>query len=377
MCSTGAFYMIIVAITVCLMILLGIAENRLHRRALQKIPLRILVNGTRGKTTVVRMIASTLSAAGMKTYAKTTGSQARWILPDASEVDYRKGRPANILEQLSFVRLAAKEGAEAIVVECMALRPENQFLMAEKLVQPQYVVMTNVFVDHVEEIGATREETVQVLAGSIPEGAAVIGHDESFRPYAGRLIVPTQSPDMEAFAGCAFSVHEENVRLVLALADALGIARETAVRGIRQTKPDIGMYKGFRVGRCRVHNAFAANDPASFLAALDDCARQGPYRLLFNNRSDRGYRLKAFARAIADCAAPPLEIGVIGDDKRWAARYMGRVTGLPAAAVPDAPAYVRALGARDGENRLLCAGNIRGEGQQLLEVLIKDAQTYV
>ena len=369
--------MIIVAFAVCLLILLGIAENCLHRRALQKIPLRILVNGTRGKTTVVRMIASTLSVAGMKTYAKTTGSQARRILPDASEIDYRKKRPANIMEQLPFVRLAAKGGAEAIVVECMALRPENQCLMADQLVRPQYVVMTNVYVDHVEEIGATREETVQVLADSIPEGATVIGHDESFRPYAGRLIVPTEDPDMEAFAGCAFLVHEENVRLVLAPSDALGIARETAVRGIRQTKPDIGMYAGFRVGSCRIHNAFAANDPVSFLAALNDCAQQGPYRLLFNNRSDRGYRLKAFARAIADCAAQPLEIGVIGEEKRWAARYMGRVTGLPTGAVADAPAYVRALGARDGESRLLCAGNIKGEGSKLLEVLIKDAQTYV
>ena len=98
--------------------------------------------------------------------------------------DSRKKRPANILEQLPFVRLAAKDGAQAIVVECMALRPENQCLMADKLVKPHYVVMTNVFVDHVEEIGRTEEETVQVLAGSIPEGAAVIAHDESFRPVS-------------------------------------------------------------------------------------------------------------------------------------------------------------------------------------------------
>ncbi len=369
--------MIIVATAVCLLIALGIAQNCLHRRALSKIPLRILVNGTRGKTTVVRMIASTLSAAGMKTYAKTTGSQARRIFPDGSEREYRKKRPANILEQLPFVRLAAKGGAQAIVVECMALRPENQCLMADKLVKPHYVVMTNVFVDHVEEIGRTEEETVQVLAGSIPEGAAVIAHDESFRPYAGRLIVPSEAPGMEAFARCAFPVHEKNVQLVLALAEELGIARETAVRGILQTKPDIGMYAGFRVGRCRVVNAFAANDPESFLTALNDCARQGPYQLLFNHRADRGYRLKAFAQAIAGCAAPPLRIGVIGEEKRWAARYMRRMTGLETAAVADAPAYVRALGAEEGESRLLCAGNIRGEGQQLLEVLIKDAQTYV
>ena len=44
---------------------------------------------------------------------------------------------------LPFFSLAAKEGAEAVVVECMALEEENQRVMRDTLVRPNIVVITN------------------------------------------------------------------------------------------------------------------------------------------------------------------------------------------------------------------------------------------
>lgn len=369
--------MVVVAITVCLLILLGIVEDCLHKRALARIPLRILVNGTRGKTTVTRMVASTLNAAGIRTYAKTTGSEARRILPDGSEAAYRKHRMVNMMEQLPFVRLAVKGGAQAIVVECMALRLENQRLMAEKLVKPQYVIMTNVFVDHVEEIGKTEEETVYVLAQSIPDGCTVIAHDRRFSAYAQELIVPTGAVDVDAFTQCQFPVHVENAQLVLALGERLNIARDTVIRGILNTKPDIGMHRKFRIRNCTIWNAFAANDAASFSAALNECACKGPYHLLYNHRRDRAYRLEAFAQAIKTSAHKPQSICLIGEDKAWAAKYMGRITGMKTPAISDPLAWATELGAADSGSQLLCAGNIKGEGQLFLELLIKEAQANV
>ena len=159
---------IVIAVLAALLVL-GVTENMLHRRALERIPIRILVNGTRGKTTVTRTIAAALNAAGIRTYAKTTGSEARRIDPDGTETEYRaENRPVSIMEQLPFVRLAVRGKAQAIVVECMAQRIENQFLMADKLIRPQYVVLTNAYVDHADEIGRTEEETVHTLAQSIP-----------------------------------------------------------------------------------------------------------------------------------------------------------------------------------------------------------------
>ncbi|MEG2951377.1 MAG: poly-gamma-glutamate synthase PgsB [Clostridia bacterium] len=369
--------MILVAIALCLLILLGIIENQLHSRALSKIPLRILVNGTRGKTTVTRMVASVLNTAGIRTFAKTTGSEARRIFPDGSECAYRKHRLVSMMEQLPFVRLAVKGKAQAIVVECMALRLENQRLMAQKLVKPHYVLMTNVFVDHVEEIGKTEEETVYVLANSIADKSTVIAQDERFRPYSERLLVPTEAVPTEAFAHCAFPMHDENLKLVLTLAKELHISQENAIRGILNAKPDIGMQHAFHAQNCRIWNAFAANDPASFSAALDECAQYGPYHLLFNHRKDRAYRLEAFAQALQRSAVPPQSIGVIGEDKPWAARYMTRITHIPAQAISDPLAWAHALGSEAAESQLLCAGNIKGEGHLFLDQLIKEAQANV
>lgn len=75
--------MTIVIAVLAALLELGVTENMLHRRALERIPIRILVNGTRGKTTVTRTIAAALNAAGIRTYAKTTGSEARGLIRTA------------------------------------------------------------------------------------------------------------------------------------------------------------------------------------------------------------------------------------------------------------------------------------------------------
>lgn len=364
--------MIVVVVAVCALLLAGAAEYALHRRMLSKIPLRILVNGTRGKTTVTRMTAAVLKEAGYCTYAKTTGSEARRILPDGTEEEYRREkRPVSMLEQLPFVRLAAKGKAQAIVVECMAQRAENQILIAQKLIKPHFVLMTNAYVDHIEEIGKTEEETVAVLAGSMTDECTVIAHDERFGAFTNRLVIPDAEADVSAYAECSFPVHPDNVRLVATLARELNIDEDTLKRGIRNTTPDIGMYKEMNVDGCRVRNAFAANDPVSFREVLEECAQAGNYALLYNHRKDRSYRVEAFAQVLRSVAHPPCEIAVIGESTDWCARYLHRMTGLPAAATHTPRQWMKA------HERVLCAGNIKGEGRVLAEELIKEAQRNV
>ncbi len=47
-------------IILAILIFLGIIENHYHNKALAKIPIRIHVNGARGKSSVTRLIASAL-----------------------------------------------------------------------------------------------------------------------------------------------------------------------------------------------------------------------------------------------------------------------------------------------------------------------------
>ena len=61
------------------LIIFGWFENTMHIRALESIPLRIHIYGSRGKSSVTRLVAAGLRSGGLKVLAKTTGSAPRII----------------------------------------------------------------------------------------------------------------------------------------------------------------------------------------------------------------------------------------------------------------------------------------------------------
>ena len=95
---------------------LGWIESRAHREHLARIPIRIHVNGTRGKSGVTRLIAAGLRAGGMHTFAKTTGTLARAIFPDGTEYPVFRPARANVIEQLRVARVAARQNVDALVI---------------------------------------------------------------------------------------------------------------------------------------------------------------------------------------------------------------------------------------------------------------------
>src|SRR3979409_2414631 len=135
---------------------------------LERIPVRVHVNGTRGKSSVTRLIAGGLRAGGRRVFAKTTGTMARMIHPDGSEVDvYRVGRP-NIIEQIRIVRRAVACGAEVMVIECMAVSPELQPLSELRLIRSTVGVITNARADHLDVMGPSVDDVARALAQTAP-----------------------------------------------------------------------------------------------------------------------------------------------------------------------------------------------------------------
>ena len=65
---------------VLLLCIAGLLEYQFHLKSLSHIPLRIHVNGTRGKSSVTRLVAAGLREGGLKTFAKTTGTAPRELL---------------------------------------------------------------------------------------------------------------------------------------------------------------------------------------------------------------------------------------------------------------------------------------------------------
>jgi gamma-polyglutamate synthase len=290
-----------------LLSVLGALELWLHRRNLKQIPIRVHVNGTRGKSSVTRLIAAALREAGVVTCAKTTGTLARMILPDGREVPIFRPAGANVIEQRRIVAAAAAYGAEALIIECMALQPELQALCEFKMIRATHAIITNARPDHLDVMGPGEEDVARALAGMIPPGGKIYTAEQKLAHVLAQAaqdrgaeligvnheaIAAITAEELDRFR---YTEHRENVALALRVCEDLGLARSVALRGMASCPPDPGALTAHALdffGRQLVfYNGFAANDPVS-THQLWNMAVQGHPELrtriaVFNCRADR------------------------------------------------------------------------------------------
>lgn len=295
----------------------GVIEARRHERNLARIPLRVHVNGTRGKSSVTRLIAGGLRAAGRRTFAKTTGTTARMIDPDGHEVDvYRIGHP-NVIEQTRIVRRAVEAGAEALVIECMAVSPELQPFVERRLIRSTVGVITNVRADHLDVLGPTVDDVAEALGQTLPTRGQAFTAERGRAPILERIarsrgtelhVVDGDGVSPEDLAGFAYVEHAENVALALAVCAHLGVERATALRGMQEATPDPGVLRRYTVrsGDKEIEfvNAFAANDPDSTLLVWQRLGLERPEPgrtriVLANCRPDRLQRSGQIAELVS------------------------------------------------------------------------------
>ncbi|MBM4373923.1 MAG: poly-gamma-glutamate synthase PgsB [Deltaproteobacteria bacterium] len=295
---------------------LGALEQALHRRRLDAIPLRIHVAGTRGKSSVTRLVAGALRRAGKVTAAKTTGTLPRMILPDARELDVFRPRGARITEQARIVARARELGVEALVLECMALRPELHWVSESKLVRATHAIITNVRADHLDVMGPTEADVARCLAGMVPLGGVLataerrhLGIFERAAADRGTKLLAVSDEELAAVSDVELArfghvEHRDNVAVALKLLEALDIPRDVALEGMWAAPPDPGALTEHEVsffGRRIVFvNAFAANDPDStarlFALAQERHADAERTVAFFNLREDRPERTRQLAR---------------------------------------------------------------------------------
>lgn len=269
----------LLVLTTALLIAAGAVELWVHNRNLAKIPIRIHVNGTRGKSSVTRLIAAALREAGIVTCAKTTGTLARFILPDGRELPIFRPAGPNVIEQRRIVATAAAYGAQALVVECMALQPELQALSEFKMIRATIGIITNARPDHLEVMGPDDADVAAALAGMTPVGGKLytteIKQLGPLRTAAAdrktELIAITPDDvaaiDAEELEPFSYTEHPDNVALALRVCDDLGIDREVALAGMWNAGRDPGALTECELdffGRRMIFvNGFAANDPVS------------------------------------------------------------------------------------------------------------------
>src|SRR5574344_1250271 len=234
--------MIIVFILFLCLLLYGAAEYRCHRNNIDKVPLRILVNGTRGKTTVTRLLAYSLMENGIKTVARTSGSSLEIIHAAGSVAKLERKRQARILAMLPFFEIATKEGAEAVIIECMALQEENQRTIRDTLVRPNIVIITNTFIDHVPQMGKTQEETAWCLSRSVPKDAILYTTDNLYDD-SGFKVKRVDYSNTNAPISSSIPIPPSSWALSQKVLEDLGINEDIMNIAKDKIPPDIGLLK--------------------------------------------------------------------------------------------------------------------------------------
>ncbi|MEO0086118.1 MAG: poly-gamma-glutamate synthase PgsB [candidate division WOR-3 bacterium] len=359
-------------------------EYALHRRNLRRIPIRIQVNGTRGKSSVTRLIAAGLRAGGLRVAAKVTGTRPRFIVGDREEYPVRRIGRANIAEELRMVRLAKRRSAQALVIECMALVPYYQWVENRLLVRPTHGVITNVRADHLDVMGPTVSDVGQALANTIPRRGKFFTAErgkplEVLRrrvPPATDLTVTDATTVTDAeMTGFSYVEHKENVALALAVCASCGVAREAALAGMKRSLPDSGVMRIIRIeepGRkMEVVNTMAANDPDSIGMLWEMVKSIADERVVLVNcrrdRVERSYQLAELVRSW-DCSAIVATGGLTRAFVRRAAEL-----GVPKEKVRDlgedrdpAEVYREVLGLVREHALVFCTGNTVGYGETLI-----------
>lgn len=297
-----------------------IVEAQLHLRRLGRIRHRVHVNGTRGKSSVTRLVAAGLRGGGLTVCAKTTGTTARMILPDARELPIFRPAGANVREQIRVVRAAAAFDADVLVIECMALQPELQWLSERWFVRATHGVITNARPDHLDVMGPGDEDVAWALCGMVPrkgqlytcerEHLAILAHAAADRDTR---LVEVGEADVgavteEELGGFVHREHADNVALALRVCGDLGVPREVALPAMWAMNPDPGVLSEHHLdffGREVVfYNGFAANDPISSLMVWRFAMERNHHLdrriALVNCRADRADRSRQLAEAIVD-----------------------------------------------------------------------------
>jgi len=373
------------------LLIAGVVEQRRHDAHLAAIPTRVLVNGIRGKSSITRLCAGALRGSGLVTVAKTTGTAARFIHPDATEEPvYRKFGIANVVEQIGIVRRAAGYRPDVLVMECMAVMPALQEINQSKLIRSTIGVLCNVREDHLAEMGPTLDDVARSLCRSMPEeGICVTAEKERFHILQEEadarncklVYADPETVTDEELRGFSWFTFKENVAIALAVAELLGVDRATALKGMYEAPPDPGVlsverYRTPDGKQLRFANVFAANDPESTLMNIKQLLELGaihrPLHVVINCRPDRVERNGQMGALIPQL--DPERVFLIGHPTKSAAdaipaHWTGNVVDLGGDRRDPDRLTTDLLAHLGPDSSLVAIGNIHGQGELFLERL--------
>jgi poly-gamma-glutamate synthase PgsB/CapB len=377
-------------------------EHLRLQRKVDAIPLRICVTGTRGKSSVTRLIAAAMRESGKSVLARTTGAKPILIFPDGRESETRRRGLPTILEGKKVLRAGAELRVDVCVVELMSIHPEAIYVESQMIFKPHILVLTNVRLDHMDQMGKTKDDIASCFAGAIPKAGTVIVLQKEIYPVFQRIadsrktkvlgIPETRYQEyLDRDKGILNSEFNENVCLSLAVTEHLGLDNAAASRAMCGAMSDFGSLKvwfdleDFPLPEWYFVSAFAANEPESTRSVfsklkarmlLEDRTVIG----VLNLRGDRGDRTLQWYDALRNGEFPEIQkLVCVGDHVSAMTRKLKKCKG------PELFAWrnyrpeemlERLSTIEDGKAVVIGLGNMGGAGKRLVDFWEKTGKRY-
>lgn len=257
--------------------------------------LKVLVTGSRGKSSIVRLVHTALKSAGLQSHARITGVIPRELTPTGVNTISRSSGAH--VEEMRWWLKQLPSSAQAIVLENSAISPDFQIL-AGRWLQPNITVLSNTLADHQEVWGPSQNCAAEVLLRGIPRAGRVIL--PSTLKTDQQLLSLLESRHCHAFfAEPATAIepafHSVNMGLALATVTELGLDPQAAMQAMKVMQPDDHDFKVISCDGVEWAMAFSANDISStqkLFASLQWSEQET--RLIYNHRRDRPERFKSF-----------------------------------------------------------------------------------
>lgn len=358
-----------------------IFEKIKNDRNRKRIKYLIHVNGIRGKSTVSRLIDAGLREAGFKVFTKITGTSPRIIDTAGVEKEILRKGKANIREQIKAINWACKEGAEILILECMAVNPEFQKITEEKILKADIAVITNVREDHLDEMGENLSEIAKSLANTIPQKGKLITAAENYFDFFKKeaekklsqvfLVDENKIEDKKEYEKIDFPI---NVALALETCKQLYVDEKILLKGMKKYKKDSGVLKIYhlKINDKKIFfiNAMAANDPDSTEIILEKIKKDRYWRenkkiLLLNNRKDRISRAEQHVKLIKKIENQFDEIIIFGENRNLLKKMVLKenISSGKVSLKKDS----RFLNEITENSLIFAIGNICGRGKELVE----------
>lgn len=256
---------------------------------------RILVTGSRGKSSVVRLLHTAFEAAGVESWARITGVDPRELSP-SGERRILRSAGAHV-EEMRWWLKHLPLSAGAVVLENSAVMPEFQGLAAEWL-KPHLTVFTNAVPDHQEAWGLNPGAAVSVLSEGVPpEGLVVVPEamkeDDDLscllKQRSCRLVFAPPAGKKQA------GVKAINLGLAMEVIRQRGLPEAPTLAAMEGLSGDRYDFRVVQRGGAEMALAFSANDLSSTQSLFRSLGwDRSATRLVYNHRKDRPERFRSF-----------------------------------------------------------------------------------